>query len=73
MPIWTAPKWIALNLTRRSQVKACIARSSCEICALLGIMQYRKIIPYQHFRTAYPSSFKVQDIQKKEQNTTEIN
>jgi len=31
----TTPKWIALNLTIPSQIKACIAKSSCEISALL--------------------------------------
>jgi len=31
----TAPYWIALNQTMHSQTKACITKSSYEICALL--------------------------------------
>jgi len=33
---WTVPKWIALNHIMQSQTKACITKSSCEICTLLG-------------------------------------
>jgi len=32
---WTMPNQIALNWTMQSQTKACITKSSCEICALL--------------------------------------
>jgi len=32
---WTAPNGIALNWTMLAQIKACIAKPSCEICALV--------------------------------------
>jgi hypothetical protein len=35
VPNQTTPKWIAVNWTIQSQIKACIAKSSCEISALL--------------------------------------
>jgi len=31
-----APNCITLNQTMQSQTRACIAKSSCEICTLLG-------------------------------------
>ena len=34
-PKQTAPQRITINQTMKSQTKACIANSSCEICALL--------------------------------------
>jgi len=35
VPNWIMPKQIALNRTMSSQTKACIAKSSCEISALV--------------------------------------
>jgi len=33
---WTAPNQTTLKWTVQSQIKACTAISSCEICALTG-------------------------------------
>jgi len=38
-----APNWITQNLIARSQTKACITKLSCEVCALLDIMQHREV------------------------------
>jgi len=51
-----APNWITLNRTMQSQTKACITKSSCKICTLLGIWGARS----GNFLI-----FKGQDIQKR--------
>jgi hypothetical protein len=67
------PNQIVLNLTMRSQTKACIAKSSREIFALLSIMQGRVVIPYGYFGTTYGPIFKGKEIQKIEESVTEVN
>ena len=70
---WTLPNRIALNQTKQSQTKACIAKSSCEICILWDVTQCRVIIPYQCFGTSVSSIFKGQQMKKREQTMTGIN
>jgi hypothetical protein len=57
-PNWTAPNWITLNQTVWSQTKACITKSSSEMCALLGYYATENGNPLLTFwdRLSAPSS-----------------
>jgi len=63
-----------LNRTVGSQIEACIAKLSCEICTLCEILRSieRLVISSVSGQPISPI-FKVQDIEKREQNTTEVN
>jgi hypothetical protein len=65
------PNWITLNWTMRSQTTASIAKSSCEISALLRY-EVMMVIPYGRFRTTYWSNFQ-ESRNPKEQSTSEVN
>jgi len=74
--IWSAeldhPHQIARNWTSWSQNKACIAKLSCETCALL---KYYTVLNGNFMKSGHPISpiFKGQEIQKRQHWTTEDN
>jgi len=48
---WTAPNGIALNWTMLGQIKACIAKPSCEICAVVryfAALSGNSILTFEH-------------------------
>jgi hypothetical protein len=70
---WTSPNWNAQNWTTRSQTKACSAKLSCEICALLGyfVVYSGNSLPTFWVNFSIPSSRIKKS--KREQGMTEFN
>ena len=70
---WITPIWIALNWTKLSQTKACIAQSSSEICALVGHYAAQSGNSLRMFWDNLAALFKRSRNQKRWHSMTEAN